>query len=148
VRRSAASTTCSGRSRGASGTTARLVDVPPLELASLRASLADLRQNARDLSSLQELSALYAGLWREAARERRSLLEVSAGIGLAFLISARTVGRVHIVVPQPEDWEPLRTEGFAAYARRVARPYGEAMAGHFDAERPTWTERALARLGR
>ena len=76
------------------------------------------------------------------------MLEVSAGMGLAFLTSARHVGRDHLVVPYGEDWEPLRREGFAAYARRVAGPYGAALAGHFDPERPSWTERAAVRLRR
>jgi hypothetical protein len=137
-----------GALEGASGTTARLVDIPPLELAELRASIADLRQSAGDLPSPEELAALYTGLRRTAARERRPLLEVSAGMGLAFLVSARTVGREHVVVPYREDWRPLRAEGFGAYARRVARPYGEAMVGHFDAKRQTWTERGLSRLRR
>ena len=33
---------------GASGTTTRLIDIPPLEVESLRQSLADLRNDARD----------------------------------------------------------------------------------------------------
>ena len=137
-----------GALEGASGTTARLIDIPPLELAALRRSMADLRRNAGDLPSPSELAALYAGLRRAAARERQSLLDVSTGVGLAFLVSARTLGRQHVLLPYREDWQPLRTEGFAAYARRVARPYGEAMAGHFDVARPSWTERALTRLRR
>jgi hypothetical protein len=36
---------------GATGTTARLVDLPPLELADLRTSLAELRSSASDLPS-------------------------------------------------------------------------------------------------
>jgi hypothetical protein len=133
---------------GASGTTARLVDLPPLELVELRASIAELRSSAGELPSPQELAALYDGLRREADREHRSLLEVSTGVGLAFLLSARNVGRDHVVVPYREDWQPLRREGFAAYARRTARPYGAAIAGHFDADRRTWTDRALARIRR
>jgi hypothetical protein len=133
---------------GASGTTARLVDLPPLELAQLRASLSELRSSAGELPTPRELASLYDGLQRLAARERRPLLEVSAGMGLAFLVSARNVGRDHLVVPYREDWKPLKEEGFAAYARRVARPYGGAMAGHFDRERETWTERALTRIRR
>ena len=74
---------------GASGTSARLVDLPPLELAELRTSLAELRASAGELPSPQELAGLYDGLRRTAARERRPLLEVSTGIGLAFLLSAR-----------------------------------------------------------
>jgi hypothetical protein len=137
-----------GALQGASGTSARLVDIPPLELAELRASLAELRQSVGELPGPQELAALYEGLRRTAVRERRPLLEVSAGIGLAFLVSARHVGSTHVAVPYREDWRPLRTEGFGAYARRIARPYGEAAAGHFDARRATWTERALVHLRR
>jgi hypothetical protein len=133
---------------GASGTSARLVDLPPLELAELRRSVAELRSSASELPSPQELAALYDGLRRTAARERRPLLEVSSGIGLAFLLSARQVGREHLVAPYREDWQPLRREGFAAYASRIAGPYRSAMAGHFDRTRETWTERALARIRR
>ena len=137
-----------GALEGASGTTARLVDIPPLELSQLRRSLGELRASAGELPRPDELAALYRGLRRTAARERRPLLEVSAGMGLAFLTSARHVGRDHLVAPYGEDWEPLRREGFAAYARRVAGPYGAALAGHFDPERPSWTERAAVRLRR
>jgi hypothetical protein len=137
-----------GALEGASGTTARLVDLPPLELAELRASLAELRESAGELPSPDELAALYDGLRRTAARERRPLLEVSSGMGLAFLLSARQLGREHLIAPYREDWKPLREEGFAAYARRVAEPYREAMTGHFDPERESWTERALARFRR
>ena len=44
-------------------------------------------------------------------------------MGLAFLLSARQLGREHLVAPYREDWKPLREEGFAAYARRISEPY-------------------------
>ena len=137
-----------GALEGASGTTARLVDLPPLELSGLRASFAELRSSASELPTPQQLAALYMGLQRTAARERQSLLEVSSGIGLAFLLSARHVGREHVVVPYREDWKPLHDEGFAAYARRISGPYRAAVTGHFDPERETWTERGLNRVRR
>lgn len=133
---------------GTSGTTARLVDLPPLELADLRASVAELRSSAAELPSPQELAALYEGLRRTAARERRSLLEVSSGMGLAFALSARNLSREHLVAPYREDWQPLREEGFAAYSRRISAPYRDAVAGHFDRDRQSRTERALGRLRR
>jgi hypothetical protein len=133
---------------GTSGTTARLVDLPPLELAELRRSLGELRANAGELPTPQELAAVYAGLRRAAARERRPLLEVSAGVGLAFLTSARTVGRERLAIPYREDLRPVREEGLAAYARRVSAPYRNALSGHFDRDRRTWTERGLDRLRR
>ena len=133
---------------GGTGTTARLIDIPPLELEALRGALSELRSHAETLPGPAELEAVYDALQRTAARERRPLLEVSTGVGLAFLNSARKVGRAHVVEPYAEDWQPVRREGFGAYARRVAGPYRRAVTEHFDAERPTYTERALGRLGR
>jgi hypothetical protein len=130
---------------GTSGGTARLIDLPPLELEELRASLEELRAEASDLPSPAELAQVYEGLRMEAAREDRSLLEVSSGIGLAFLLSARNVSRTHLVTPYREDWQPLRDEGFAAYAWRVGRPYAAAVTGHFNPRRATYTERFLGR---
>ena len=73
---------------GASGTTARLIDIPPLEVEGLRRSLADLRDDAKSLPTPPELAAVYQGLLAEADREQRSLLEVSLGMGIAFFNSA------------------------------------------------------------
>jgi hypothetical protein len=131
-----------------SGGTARLIDVPPVELAGLRASLAELRTSAESLPSPTELAALYDGLRRTAASERRPLLEVSTGVGLAFLTSARSVSREHLLTPYREDLRPVRDEGFGTYARRVSRPYADAVAGHFDPDRSTLTDRGLDRFRR
>jgi hypothetical protein len=131
-----------------SGTTARLVDIPPLELRALRRSLEDIRRDAASLPSGDELAQVYAGLREAALRERTSLLAVSVGLGLAFFNSARHVGRQHLLDPYREDLRPVRHEGLAAYARRVSRPYAEAVARHFDAEQPSLTERGLERLNR
>jgi hypothetical protein len=133
---------------GSSGTAARLIDIPPTELAGLRASVAELRRHAAELPSPDELAALYRGLRAEAGREQRSLLEVSQGIGMAFLLSARAISHDHVVVPYREDWRPLRDEGFAAYARRVIGPYKRALEAHLDLDRPSWTERGLDRVTR
>ena len=129
-----------------SGGSARLIDIPPLELRELRASLAELRSHADSLPSTDELAALFAALRRTAAAENRSLLEVSSGVGLAFLTSAQKVSGVHIVAPYREDWQPVRDEGFAAYASRVGRPYRRAISRHFDADDPSRTERLLERF--
>jgi hypothetical protein len=129
-----------------SGGTARLIDIPPLELTELRASLSELRSDTASLPSADELAALYGALRRTAAAEDRSLLEVSSGIGLAFLMSAGKVSDRHIVVPYREDWTAVREQGFAAYAQRVSKPYRRAMGRHFDANEPTRTERLIERF--
>lgn len=137
-----------GALEGTTGTTAGLIDMPPLELRELRTSISELRKDAGSLPAPKELAQLFDGLVRTARFEGRSLLDVSSGVGLAFLTSARNVGRDHLVAPYREDWKPLRDEGFAAYAGRVSGPYRRAIGGHFDARRRTWTERAFERARR
>lgn len=131
---------------GASGTSARLIDIPPLEVEGLKRSLTDLRDDAKSLPTPPELAAAYRGLVAEADREQRSVLEVSLGMGLAFFNSARKVGRQHVLDPYTEDLQPVRDEGFAAYARRVGKPYAHAVTRHFRPSEETLTERGLARM--
>ena len=131
---------------GTSGRTARLIDIPPIELAELRATMRELGAEATDLPSQEQLARLYEGLRQTAAAEDRSLLEVSQGIGMAFVTSARKLSDQHVKVPYREDWKPVRDEGFGAYARRVSLPYGEAAASHFHPDRPTYTERILRKI--
>jgi hypothetical protein len=133
---------------GTSGRATRLIDIPPVALAELRASLTELRSSADELPTRDELARAYQGLLREAAAERRSLLEVGSGMALAFVLSARSVGRDHIAVPYREDWRPLRDEGFGAYAKRIAEPYRQAVLAHLDPERSTFTERGVERMRR
>ena len=132
---------------GASGTAARLIDIPPLEVEALKQSLADLRDDAKGLPTPPELAAVYQGLVAGADREKRSLLEVSVGMGIAFFNSARKVGRQHVLDPYTDDLRPIRDEGFAAYAWRVSKPYAQAVGRHFDPRQPSLTERGLERLG-
>src|SRR5918999_1240336 len=129
-----------------SGDTARLIDVPPLELRELRASVAELRAHADSLPSSDELAALYSALRRTADAENKTLLEVSSGVGLAFLTSARKVSDAHVVAPYRQDWQPLRDEGFGAYAQRVAMPYREAVTRHLQPHQRTKTEHLLERF--
>lgn len=133
---------------GVSGTSARLVDIPPLELRALRDSFEEIRRDAAALPAPEELAHVFRGLREVARRERTSLLDVSVGVGMAFFSSARHVGRAHVVDPYAADLRPVRDEGFGAYARRVSRPYAEAVGRHFDVEHATLTERGLERLRR
>lgn len=55
-----------GALAGGSGTAARLVDIPPLELAALRRSLADFRADASGLPSPKEMARLLDGLRAES----------------------------------------------------------------------------------
>jgi hypothetical protein len=137
-----------GALEGVSGTSARLVDIPPLEVRALRQSFDDIRRDAASLPSPDELAGVFDGLREASLREGTSLLEVSVGIGLAFFNSARHVGRQHVLDPYREDLAPVRDEGLGAYARRVSRPYAEAVKRHFDTAAPSLTERGLEKVRR
>jgi hypothetical protein len=130
-----------GALEGAAGNSARMIDLPPLDLTEMKRSVSELQADAASLPSAAEMAALLQGLRSTAEVEQRSLLEVSTGVGLAFLTSARSVGRTHVIAPYREDWQPLRDEGFAAYAARISGPYRAAVLGHFDPARTTLTER-------
>jgi hypothetical protein len=137
-----------GALEGVSGTSARLVDIPPLEVQALRQSLADMRRDAASLPAPDELARVFDGLREASRREGTSLLAVSVGVGLAFFNSARHVGRQHVLDPYREDLAPVRDEGLGAYARRVSRPYADAVMRHFDTAEPSLTERGLDRVRR
>lgn len=127
--------------------TARLIDIPPVELAALRETLGELRADATDLPSAAELERAYRGIRDAAGREGQSLLETSAGIGLAFVNAGRQVGRRHVLDAYRDDLAPVRDEGLAAYARRVGRRYADAIGRSVDPGTSTLTERSLRRLG-
>jgi hypothetical protein len=137
-----------GALEGVSGTSARLVDIPPLELRALRQSLEDIRRDTGSLPAPDELARVLDGLREASRREGTGLLEVSVGVGLAFFNSARHVGRQHVLDPYRQDLAPVRDEGLGAYARRVSGPYAAAVRRHFDTEAPTLTERGLDRVRR
>ena len=112
---------------GASGTTARLIDIPPLEVEGLKRTLTDLREDAESLPSPRELAGVYSALVHEADREGKSVLEVSVGIGFAFFNSARAVGRQHLLDPYKEDLEAgarRRIRGLRAPRRPPVRAGG------------------------
>jgi hypothetical protein len=134
--------------QGVSGTSARMIDIPPLEVTALRRSLDEIRRDATSLPSQDELARVYQAIRRTAQLEAMSMLDVSVGVGFAFFNSARKVGRQHLLDPYTEDLRPVRDEGFGAYAHRVSRPYAEAVARHFDAAALSLTEQGLERLRR
>ena len=61
-------------------------------------------------------------------------------------VTIELVGGVPAQAPIADEHEPVAKEGFGAYARRVSRPYADAVARHFSAGEPTLTERGLGRL--
>ena len=116
---------------------------PPLELAELRLDARRVPRRRLGPSRPEGARRPVRRAPAEAARERGSLLEVSVGMGMAFLLSARKRDQHAPRHPLPRGLGAPSPEGFAAYARRVGAPYARAVGGHFDPKRPSWTERPL-----
>ncbi|MBK9344036.1 MAG: hypothetical protein IPN07_13645 [Dehalococcoidia bacterium] len=95
-----------GALEGTTGNAAGLIDMPPLELKELRASISELKRDAKSLPTPGELARLFDGLVRTARMENRSLLAVSSGVGFAFLTSAKNVGKTTSSLPTGRTGNP------------------------------------------
>ena len=128
---------------GASGTTARLIDIPPLEVEALKQSLADLRDDAGGFPSPRSSPACLRRprSRRRTARRRACSRSRSAWASRSSTPPARSAGSTCSTRTR-RTCEPLRDEGFAAYALRVGRPYAQAVAAPL---RPATTDAHRAR---
>jgi hypothetical protein len=132
----------------ASGTLADAIDVPPLTLRDARASFDRLRAQGANLPSLDELGALFTALQQTAERERRSLAEVSAVIGIAAARTGIELGNTHIFDYYRQTFDRIGSEGLLVFLQRIVTPYLRRAGAHFRPVEPTYTDRALDWLDR
>ena len=130
-----------------SGGTARLIDIPPLELEGMRDSLAELRSHTDSLPSADELAGLYAALRRTAADEDRSLLEVSyrSGVGVSQR-GPKGLRRAHRRALSVRTGSPCATKALPPMPAGSAGLIVALSRRHFAAEHPSRTERLLERF--
>jgi hypothetical protein len=127
---------------------AETVDVPPLNVRDMRSSWRALQQNVAELPDAHRLASIYAQLQRVAKQEGRSLRSVSSLIAAGAVRAGVQMGHTYIFDYYHDALRVMTTEGLAAYAQRVAKPYLTVAVGHFDPQRTTYTERLLQRLRR
>lgn len=125
------------------GVAADLVDIPPLEIQSLRQSWQALQQQASSLPGPELMAQTYRSLVETAREQRRSIGEVSALIAVGALKAGVNLTTQHTFSYYQQAFNAIQTEGWGAYARRVSKPYLIASAGHFDRKRKTNTEKFL-----
>jgi len=128
---------------GTSGLMAETVDVPPLNVRDMRSSWQALQQNVAELPDARRLASIYAQLQRVAKQEGRSLRSVSSLIAAGAVRAGVQMGHIYIFDYYHDALRVMTTEGLAAYAQRVAKPYLTVAVGHFDPQRITYTERLL-----
>lgn len=130
---------------GASGVLADAIDVPPLNVAGLRHSWQELQAHVEDLPEQARLAGLFDSLQQAARREGRSLLQISAIVGLGAVRAGAQMGNVFLFDYYRQALTTIVREGLAAYLRRVSRPYLRRAVAHFDPRAATITDRAIRR---
>lgn len=128
---------------GTSGVAADAVDLPPLNVATLRESWTNLKANVDTLPDAQSLAATFTSLREAANAEGRSLLDVSAVVGAGALRAGLELGNVHIFAYYREALGAIGDEGLLKFLRRISTPYLSRAAQHFNVEAETYTERWL-----
>ena len=130
---------------GTSGALADTVDVPPLNVSSLRTSWQELRRQAADLPDAAGLERIFAELQQAARQEDRSVLEVSSMVALGAVRAGVELGNVHIFDYYRSALRTIVEEGLLSFLRRTSTPYLTRAGSHFDPRTSTYTERLLRR---
>jgi hypothetical protein len=148
---------------------AATVNTPPLDVAGLRAEWAALREDAShlppaSLPSRETISAVWADLKAESARQERSIFETSSVMavsaaralpgGVRWLSASARVGAARtgqvfaaaLLDHYRETLSEIRDTGYLTYAARQFRPYLRAAAGQFSPKRHTLTQRLIEKL--
>jgi hypothetical protein len=130
---------------GTSGVLADTVDVPPLNVPSLRASWHALRRQAGDLPDAAGLERIFTELQLAARQEDRSMLEISSMVALGAVRSGMRLGSVHIFDYYRGALRTILDEGLISFLRRSSTPYLTRVGSHFDPRASTYSERLLRR---
>jgi hypothetical protein len=134
-----------GALEGTSGVLADTVDVPPLNVTSVRTSWQELRRQAEDLPDAAGLEKIFAELQLAARREDRSMLEISSVVALGAVHAGVRLGNVHIFDYYRRALRTIVEEGLLSFLRRTSIPYLTRAGSHFDPRSSTYSERLLRR---
>jgi hypothetical protein len=130
---------------GTSGVLADTVDVPPLNITSVRTSWQELRRQATDLPDAADLERIYAELQLAARQEDRSILEISSMVALGAVRAGVRLGNVHIFDYYRGALRTIVEEDLRSFLRRTSTPYLTRAGSHFDPRSSTYSERLLRR---
>jgi hypothetical protein len=130
---------------GTSGVLADTVDVPPLNVPSLRTSWQELQRQTADLPDAAGLEKIFAELQLAARQEDRSILEISSMVALGAVRSGVRLGSVHIFDYYRRALRTIVEEGLLSFLRRTSTPYLTRAGSHFDPRSSTYSERLLRR---
>ena len=145
------------------------VNTPPLDVKGLREEWKALREEVghlplASLPSLESISAVWADLKAESARQERSIFETSSLMavsaaralpdGVRWLSASARVGATRtgqvfataLLDHYRQTLKEIQQVGYVTYTGRQFRPYVLAAADHFSPKRRTLTQRLLEKL--
>jgi hypothetical protein len=128
-----------------SGVLADTVDVPPLNIPSMRTSWQELQRQVADLPDADGLEKIFSDLRLAARREDRSILEISSVVALGAVHAGVRLGNVHIFDYYRSALPTIIEEGLVTFLRRTSTPYLMRARSHFDPASGTYSERLLRR---
>lgn len=131
-----------------SGMAADLVDIPPINIDGLKASLLALRNNTTRLPSGEQLTNLYNEMQHVAQNEGRSVGSLSSMIAAGALRAGIQMGSTHIFDYYQQALKSINSEGWGRFIFRIVKPYYITVRGHFDPYRVTNTEIAILKFFR
>src|SRR5919107_50643 len=130
---------------GTSGVLADTVDVPPLNVAGIRASWQELRRQAADLPDARGLEEIFSELRLAARRGGRPGMGISSLVALGAVRAGMRLGNVHIFDYYRGALRTIADEGLVAFLYRTSTPYLARARSHFDPGSSTLSERLLQR---
>jgi len=131
-----------------SGRLAAAVNTPPLDVATLRADLRAIREEARGLApaalpSRESITGAWSQLKAVSAQQQRSIFETSSMIALtAASRTSRVMGEA-LLSHYRETLAGIQQQGYVRYATQHLRPYVRAALTQFSPSRPLLTQRLL-----
>jgi hypothetical protein len=128
-----------------SGVLADTVDVPPLNVPSLRTSWQELQRQAAELPDAADLEKIYSDLKLAARREDRSVLEISSVVALGAVRTGVSLGNIHIFDYYRGALRTIAEEGLLSFLHRTSIPYLTRAGSHYDPQSSTYSERLLRR---
>ena len=130
---------------GTSGVLADTVDVPPLNVSSVRTSWQELRRQAADLPDAAGLEKIFAELQLAARQENRSVGEISSIVALGAVRAGVKLGNVHIFNYYRRALRTIVQEEPALLSAANQHPLPNAGGFPFRSSSSTYSERLLQR---
>jgi hypothetical protein len=130
---------------GTSGVLADTVDVPPLNVAGVRASWQELQRQAAELPDARGLEEIFSELRLASRREGRSVMEISTVVALGAVRAGVKLGNVHVFDYYRGALRTIADEGLVSFLYRTSTPYLTRARSHFDPGSSTLSERLLRR---